>query len=53
MVNYHRVLLGLLLDANVPTGPVLPGFDDTIERRRGKRISAKGNRPEFAGGPNC
>ena len=55
-VNYHRVLnraawseraaarvlLGLLLDAFVPTGPVVLGLDDTIERRRGKRISAKG-----------
>jgi hypothetical protein len=55
-VNYHRVLnraawsgraaacvlLGLLLDAFVPTGLVLLGLDDTIERRRGKRISAKG-----------
>ena len=37
-----RVLLGLLLDAFVPTGPVLLGLDDTIERRRGKCISAKG-----------
>ena len=55
-VNYHRVLnraawsgraaarvlLGLLLDAFVPRGPVILGLDDTIERRRGKRISAKG-----------
>jgi hypothetical protein len=55
-VNYHRVLnraawsgraaarvlLGLLLEAFLPTGPVLLGLDDTIERRRGKRISAKG-----------
>ena len=55
-VNYHRVLnraawsgraaarvlLGLLLDAFMPAGPVLLGLDDTIERRRGKRISAKG-----------
>src|SRR5215213_5858728 len=55
-VNYHRilnraawsgrvaarVLLGLLLDAFVPAGPVLLGLDDTIERRRGKRIGAKG-----------
>lgn len=54
--NYHRVLnraawsgravahvlLGLLLDAFLPHGPVLLGLDDTIERRRGKRISAKG-----------
>ena len=37
-----RVLLGLLLDAFAPKGPVLLGLDDTIERRRGKRISAKG-----------
>jgi len=35
------VLLGLLLDAFVPAGPVLLGLDDTIERRRGKCISAK------------
>jgi hypothetical protein len=55
-VNYHRILnraawsgreaarilLGLLLDAFAPSGPVLLGLDDTIERRRGKRISAKG-----------
>jgi DDE superfamily endonuclease len=55
-VNYHRVLnraawsgraaarvlLGLLLDAFAPKGPLLLGLDDTIERRRGKRISAKG-----------
>jgi DDE superfamily endonuclease len=55
-VNYHRVLsrarwsgrdaarrlLGLLLDAFVPGGPVILGIDDTIERRRGKRITAKG-----------
>src|SRR3954463_7459562 len=37
-----RVLLGLLLDAFVPTGPVLLGLDDHIERRRGKCIGAKG-----------
>jgi hypothetical protein len=55
-VNYHRVLsrarwsgrgaahlvLRLLLAAFVPSGPVLLGLDDTIERRRGKRIAAKG-----------
>lgn len=56
-VNYHRVLnraawdpraasrlllFGLLLDAFAPTGPVVLGIDDTIERRRGKRIGAKG-----------
>jgi len=37
-----RVLLGLLLDAFAPRGPVVLGLDDTIERRRGKRIGAKG-----------
>jgi hypothetical protein len=55
-VNYHRVLsrarwsgrdgarrlLGLLLETFVPSGPVILGIDDTIERRRGKRIKAKG-----------
>jgi hypothetical protein len=54
--NYHRVLnraawdthaaahllLGLLIAVLVPSGPVVLGIDDTIERRRGRRISAKG-----------
>src|SRR5690349_23672052 len=58
-VNYHRVLnraawsgraaarvlLGLLLDAFVPKGPAILGLDDTTERRRGKRIRAKGCYP--------
>ena len=37
-----RVLLRLLLDVFLPTGPVVLGIDDTIERRRGKCIAAKG-----------
>ncbi len=37
-----RRLLGLLVTAFAPTGPVVLGIDDTIERRRGKRIAAKG-----------
>ena len=55
-VNYHRVLgravwdaraashllLELLIAAFVPVGPVVLGIDDTIERRRGQRISAEG-----------
>lgn len=55
-VNYHRVLsraawssraasrllLERLIEAFVPSGPVVLGIDDTIERRRGKRIAAKG-----------
>jgi hypothetical protein len=55
-VNYHRVLsravwspraaarvlLHLLVKAFVPCGPLVFGIDDTIERRRGARIAAKG-----------
>jgi hypothetical protein len=55
-VNYHRVLsraawnaltaarllLELLIAAFAPAGPVVLGIDDTVERRRGRRISAKG-----------
>ncbi len=55
-VNYHRILsraawcpraggrilLRLLIDAFAPRGPVVIALDDTIERRRGKRIAAKG-----------
>ncbi|HYO26172.1 MAG TPA: transposase [Lacipirellulaceae bacterium] len=55
-VNYHRILsraawsprsgarilLGLLVDAFVQDGPLVMAIDDTIERRRGRRIKAKG-----------
>ena len=37
-----RVLLALLLRAFAPAGPLVFGIDDSIERRRGKRIRAKG-----------
>jgi hypothetical protein len=37
-----RVLLGLLVEAFVPEGPLVLGIDDTLERRRGKKICAKG-----------
>jgi hypothetical protein len=54
--NYHRVLnravwtslklsavlFGLLLNTFVPIGPVVIGIDETIERRRGDKIKAKG-----------
>ena len=54
--NYHRVLnravwaslqasgllLGLLVATFAPTGPVIIGIDDTIERRRGEKIKARG-----------
>ena len=55
-VNYHRVLsravwcprtgacilFGLLIDAFAPSGPVVMAIDDTIERRWGRRIQARG-----------
>src|SRR6476469_6706515 len=37
----HRLLL-LLVAAFVPTGPVVVGVDDTIERRWGAKIKARG-----------
>src|SRR3954466_14648162 len=38
-----RVLLGLLMEAFVPEGgPLVLGIDETLERRRGKKIRAKG-----------
>ena len=37
-----RLLLGLLIVAFVPSGPVVIGLDDTIERRWGARIAARG-----------
>jgi hypothetical protein len=54
--NYHRVLnravwsslavsqmlLGLLINTFAAAGPIVMGLDDTIERRRGAKISAKG-----------
>ncbi|MDB6019383.1 MAG: hypothetical protein JWR19_3872 [Pedosphaera sp.] len=54
--NYHRVLnravwsarqgaqllLGLLVKTFSPTGPLVFGLDETIERRWGQQISARG-----------
>ena len=54
--NYHRVLnrnrwssrgiarclLRLLIDTLVPAGPVVIGLDDTLERRWGAKIKARG-----------
>jgi len=37
-----RVLLELLVEAFVPEGPLVVGVDETLERRQGKKISAKG-----------
>ena len=35
-----RILLRLLLATFVPRGPIVLGLDDTLERRRGRRIAA-------------
>lgn len=35
-----RTLLGLLVRTFVPSGPIVLGLDDTLERRRGRRIEA-------------
>jgi hypothetical protein len=37
-----RVLLGLLVKAFVSDGPLVVGIDETLERRWGKKIAAKG-----------
>ncbi|MFC7555388.1 transposase [Pseudoroseomonas wenyumeiae] len=37
-----RLLLAHLITAFAPDAPVVLGIDDTIERRRGKRIAAIG-----------
>jgi hypothetical protein len=37
-----RILLGLLIQSFASSGPILVGLDDTIERRWGKRIQARG-----------
>jgi len=41
-LHASRLLLRLLVAVFVPRGVVLFGLDDTIERRRGKHITAKG-----------
>jgi hypothetical protein len=37
-----RLLLGMLIATFVPSGPVVIGLDDTIERRWGSKIKARG-----------
>jgi len=41
-LNASRLLLRLFVAVFVPRGVVLFGLDDTIERRRGKQMTAKG-----------
>jgi DDE superfamily endonuclease len=37
-----RILLEVLVTVFVPAGPLVIGVDETLERRRGKKIAAKG-----------
>src|SRR5215211_832871 len=37
-----RILLDSLVEAFVPEGPLVVGVDETLERRQGKKIAAKG-----------
>jgi hypothetical protein len=41
-LSASRILFGLLVAAFAPAGPLVVGIDETIERRRGKRITAAG-----------
>jgi hypothetical protein len=41
-MKVSRVLLELLVEAFVPNGPLVVGVDETLERRQGKKIRAKG-----------
>jgi hypothetical protein len=41
-LEVSRVLLMLLVNTFVPKGPVVMGIDETLERRRGAKIKAKG-----------
>lgn len=41
-LQVSRVLVGLLVAAFAMTGPIVVGIDETIERRRGATIAAKG-----------
>jgi hypothetical protein len=41
-VEASRILLGLLLEAFVGQGPLILGIDETLERRYGNKIAARG-----------
>lgn len=41
-LSASRILLSLLIKSFAPTGALVFAIDDTIERRRGERITAKG-----------
>jgi hypothetical protein len=40
--NTARILLEMVVQSFAPTGVVVIGIDDTLERRRGEKINAKG-----------
>jgi hypothetical protein len=40
--DVSRILLGSLVEAFVEEGPLILGIDETLERRWGKKIAAKG-----------
>jgi hypothetical protein len=40
--DVSRILLGSLVEAFVGEGPLILGIDETLERRWGKKIAAKG-----------
>jgi hypothetical protein len=47
-LKVSRVLLGLVVEAFVPEeSPLVVGIDETLERRYGKKISARGLYPEI------
>jgi len=41
-LEVSRILLGILVHTFAPTGTIVLGMDETIERRRGAKIKAKG-----------
>ena len=41
-VAIARVLLEMVVNTFAPAGPVVIGIDDTLERRRGEKIKARG-----------
>ncbi len=44
------MLLGLLVKTFAPEGPLVLGIDETLERRQGKKIAAKGIYRKSRGG---
>ncbi len=41
-LGVSQILFGLLVATLVPAGPLVVGIDETIERRRGRKIAAAG-----------